>query len=117
MAAHLRECAKLDRELRAAAQSRTIFDPEVRRLRAALRDQSEAALLDDLRLSQVRRRGRSVHAVCSMELGRHSSALSMWPSGSAALVAAALQKPLACTPPAQPSARRAGPTYQMEYPL
>ncbi|KAI7836776.1 hypothetical protein COHA_009356 [Chlorella ohadii] len=52
MAAHLRECAKLDRELRAAAQTRTIFDPEVRRLRAALRDQCEAALLADLRLSQ-----------------------------------------------------------------
>lgn len=81
MAAHLRECAKLDRELRAAAQTRTIFDPEVRRLRAALRDQCEAALLSDLRLSQVRGLGgRFACWVAPPWCGTHCAACMQGPT-------------------------------------
>ena len=53
MAAHLRECASLNRELRTQSQQRTLYDPEMRRLRAALRSQCVAALLADYRLAQV----------------------------------------------------------------
>ncbi|KAL4853490.1 hypothetical protein ACK3TF_005514 [Chlorella vulgaris] len=51
MAAHLKTCAQLDRSIRQESQTRTIFDPEVRRLRAALRAEGEAALLADYRTS------------------------------------------------------------------
>lgn len=53
MAAHLKTCAQLDRSIRQESQTRTIFDPEVRRLRAALRAEGEAALLADYRTSLV----------------------------------------------------------------
>jgi hypothetical protein len=53
MAAHLRECASLNRELRTQSQQRTLYDPEMRRLRSALRSQCVAALLADYRLAQV----------------------------------------------------------------
>lgn len=53
-AVHLRQCAVLDRKLRAESQARSIFDPEIRRLRTELRGECEAALLADYRLSLVR---------------------------------------------------------------
>lgn len=53
MAAHLRACGQLDRSIRQESQSRTIFDPEMRRLRGALRAECEAALLADYRLAVV----------------------------------------------------------------
>lgn len=53
MASHLRNCAQLDRQIREEASKRSIFDPELRRLRSSLRSECEAALLADFRLSQV----------------------------------------------------------------
>lgn len=48
----LRQCAQLDRAIRRESQTRTIFDPEIRRLRAALRDKCEEALLHAYTLAQ-----------------------------------------------------------------
>lgn len=53
MASHVQQCAELDSQTKHEAQSRSVFDPELRRLRAALRSECEAALLADYRLSQV----------------------------------------------------------------
>ncbi|KAL4421752.1 hypothetical protein ABPG77_009735 [Micractinium sp. CCAP 211/92] len=52
MASHLRNCAQLDRQIREEAKQRSIFDPELRRLRSSLRSECEAALLANFRLSQ-----------------------------------------------------------------
>lgn len=53
MAAHLKTCAQLDRAIRQEGQSRSLFDPEMRRLRGALRAECQAALLADYKLCQV----------------------------------------------------------------
>ncbi|KAL4431450.1 hypothetical protein ABPG75_006706 [Micractinium tetrahymenae] len=52
MASHLRTCSQLDRQIREEAKQRSIFDPQLRRLRSSLRSECEAALLADFRLSQ-----------------------------------------------------------------
>lgn len=66
MASHLRNCAQLDRQIREEAKQRSIFDPELRRLRSSLRSECEAALLADFRLSQVQHCYRSSRGLISM---------------------------------------------------
>lgn len=93
MAAHLRECATLDRAIRRESQTRTIFDPEVRRLRAQLRSACEAALLADFRLAQVRARVRR----CSAGPNRAAAGWLARP-GAAHNVASLLCKAAVCLP-------------------
>lgn len=68
MAAYLRRCAELERQVKAEAQRLSLFDPALRQLRAALQAECEAALLADYPLSQVSRWGTACpHMLLEMD--------------------------------------------------